>query len=819
MLRRNTFSILDSRDIKSGLLLIKVPTQNIEMEAAWSVFSIMQNNRTTGVATHYQRSFPLLVKRYRSLIFSVGKMDYSDVELTSLDELTSVYIEGMYISSGIQRSFSEAVELSNRIEEDIFPAMGRFIRNPILRMCKRRGYTYVGLGDEIESFDSSFKVGVRSIHVNNISPRPFKYVLKNYNGVITARDHFYQVHGDVVDGGEQYDGQRKLLVMIQYFIQLYQFKTIVYVGAAPGDSLESVVKSYSWIDFILVDPRPMSWDVSKYTNVTYFQEKLSSWRFHEIGDFGLFMDIRSDKGVQPEDEIQLDNELMFKLHMEAADTVGFKYSSIKFRPPKGSVEIIAPRGMMVIQPWTRLGSYETRIISSAEGGDLMSINVASYHSQMNNWNFWRVKNRYADREQERSLIQASTIVMDAFDWRSEDGQFASGIWSLSNLSNSKNFRSKITGLFENNDEVLTLFPNAKIARYWNPGDFGTWYWKDICRFTFIISGVRKQCVWALQDEYVEVVIKTEGTYVHLFDRIFSKRTSSLAEKVVFWPESSEPCSVVVNGTEIENEFIVTRNDKGEEFLDLCINEFQMCQDTGCTMLLLSDLWMHLNYDIFGKLYMNPESFDLTHPVVMLWQCFAKGSWLFDKEIQSWINSQTHWVKTISVTIREVWNIEDVHKFRRRALKKRYPKSTIILDERITGIIPSRGKVPRVVAVSGHFLNLLLLTHLGVIDIHRHMMMIEGNLKMVSRNTKVLERWQELAGEHLIVENRRPPNKLWHSYYDYEVAVETYQLICFFVGFQVDIPLVNYVQQRLTELRSKYNIFNRNGFQADEYLHK
>jgi hypothetical protein len=324
------------------------------------------------------------------------------------------------------------------------------------------------------------------------------------------------------------------------------------------------------------------------------------------------------------------------------------------------------------------------------------------------------------------MLQRGTLLNDGFDIEPVPNTLVTGLWSVSNYVNGPNVTEKINTLFDVHSNVCCVLPNVMIARLWQPGEFNTYYWRDGCEFLITVGSRRRSIKWKVIDNPITVSIVTTGTYVQIFDKnigVIVQETDTYA----WWPQSDGELTVMVNGIEISNEMIVTYNDQGEVFIDVCVSPL----DINAVMLTLSDLRMWTTHDINGSSYESRQRFDISDPNMVLWQAYCKGNWLFDTGIQSWINSQTHWVRTISVAIRQVWNVTDVHVWRRRALKEHYGQlGTVIVDKRITGYF-IHGSKRTYVAVSGHLLNLMLMFHLGVIDIRRHLSMIEGNLKVVT----------------------------------------------------------------------------------------
>jgi len=258
--------------------------------------------------------------------------------------------------------------------------------------------------------------------------------------------------------------------------------------------------------------------------------------------------------------------------------------------------------------------------------------------------------------------------------------------------------------------------------------------------------------------------------------------------------------------------------KNRWFEDNCLVPSRVAM-TDSFVILLNDLIAILQHEKDGT-YLPDKGYvywyDRNHPLNNLWCAVVSKTMVPDYMYQTWWNSQTHLVRVISLPLRRIYSADDesLHLLRRAALKSLYPKSKTIVNPRVTGFVDGKW-----VAVSGHLMNLLVLSPMYLIDFVRYFDTVEENVRMHSTHGKQVAILKYLVGEELLAENNTKDTiyRLWHSYLDFEVAVAAAIMMMSVLRLKIDARALQYVMKRLRQIKAKYPKFNRMGWQAERFL--
>jgi len=247
-------------------------------------------------------------------------------------------------------------------------------------------------------------------------------------------------------------------------------------------------------------------------------------------------------------------------------------------------------------------------------------------------------------------------------------------------------------------------------------------------------------------------------------------------------------------------------------------------DDKWAVFTIRDFLVYINHDITGKYQGVIGRFLFSNMYYMLcsWFIAIKKTLLSDVNYQTWWNSQTHEVRKVSIPIRRILAVDShsLHAFRRLALKRLYPDCVTIEDDRVNGYIMVDGK-KQWVAVSGHLMNMLLYSEYGLIDFSRYLDTIEENVKAYSIQGRMDTTLKLLYSKELLAEDNTQDKirRLWHSYYDFYVAVCAYMMLCQSLRMHFNPRATRYVLRRLNVIKLKYPKFIHMGWQAVEFSKK
>jgi hypothetical protein len=299
-----------------------------------------------------------------------------------------------------------------------------------------------------------------------------------------------------------------------------------------------------------------------------------------------------------------------------------------------------------------------------------------------------------------------------------------------------------------------------------------------------------------------------------------------------WPQGKDgvtttgPVFVRQHGDQVYSDHTFSRSDFLLETTDSTYN--------------LSDLLVGLSYDDTGRrvLYVPSTGFAATNPHVHLWFAVTNFA-LFADSSQTWMNSQTHYARQLSLNIRlakrEI-SKSTLHLFRRIALRERLCPDwlfkmivdvELIDDVRINGRVLLTDGRWRYVAVAGH-MNILSW---GRIDWRRYLNTVENNFLLVygdSTTRRRLRRQENVEAEagllsesgvrkQILWKKGLQKDSLWHGGLDWIFAVSAQLLWMGAIGVPIDVKAVSYTLSRFNDLRMKLGMkFVSEGFQAIGY---
>ena len=181
-------------------------------------------------------------------------------------------------------------------------------------------------------------------------------------------------------------GQLKLLLSEMQFLCYYAPKDIdvhiVYMGAAPGTSINILTKLFPQCYWYLIDPRKMDKrlrnnDKIKEIDCSYFTNcSADCYKKKLKGKYTLFIsDIRSSS--PDEHDIQKDNELQ----MNCVKIMNPDYALLKFRIPRINENYEYLYGKIYFQMYPSYATTETRLLVK-KNAKMTTYNLDKYEGQM-----------------------------------------------------------------------------------------------------------------------------------------------------------------------------------------------------------------------------------------------------------------------------------------------------------------------------------------------------------------------------------------------------------------------------------------------------
>jgi hypothetical protein len=190
-------------------------------------------------------------------------------------------------------------------------------------------------------------------------------------------------------------------------------------------------------------------------------------------------------------------------------------------------------------------------------------------------------------------------------------------------------------------------------------------------------------------------------------------------------------------------------------------------------------------------------FEGRHPLMSAFTVYVKGS-IMDQNAQSWQNSQTHLVRTITAHINTIYG-GDVGVFRKMVIMTFLPNLRVSRDLSVHAygrITKTIGKL----SISGHLVNLLLASSFITIDFRRYLDTVDWNVRTVMGERAALNEFDRLAKSNLLSENR-DRRTLWHTYWDYYYGVITALLMVKTLKLPFNPKVYRYVIKRLNLIRN------------------
>jgi hypothetical protein len=213
----------------------------------------------------------------------------------------------------------------------------------------------------------------------------------------------------------------------------------------------------------------------------------------------------------------------------------------------------------------------------------------------------------------------------------------------------------------------------------------------------------------------------------------------------------------------------------------------------------------LTHDVRGERLFEPEDRGTVGMgfFTKLWMIHTKGI-LNEDGVEDIAHTQGNLTKFYTSIVRQEFQLDNnsLHRFRRQALEER--GGIVILEGSVIHGMLDGVKI----SVSGHLVNLMLVSHMWTVDLKRYLMAVYTNVahrfgsKSAKRDVAISFAAGELVEEELY-QRTKDKNFMWHSYMDYVIAVDTYKLIAtaWYGGF--NHSLVDFVLLELDSINSGF----------------
>jgi hypothetical protein len=702
-----------------------------------------------------------------------------------------------------------------------FSWLGRAVRERLMQWCNNHGQRYVGFGDEVESVDSALKQGCSSVHYGDKQVAP-----------MTAFDF---EPSDVWVADRPSDGQRKLQTSLVPLMKRYPDKEILYIGGSPGLNLISEQRRVTIVDPRKPSPRLRS--LKKWIKGYYDPKDYDFRDLIVINDTSLDRDEMSDeewlselhtryeRGREMEDKCLRDGAFLF------VD---------KFMIPSDMDMVrVAKHAELQLQAWNASGSHEIRYVVGTFG-EFEYMSGKDIRSRVQGYNVAREADPEIEKQQARRLLEQAIIPTDFLHVTPDRADLNVSIWAFTNVRNGFLPYDKQLQDWVTEGQVIFNFPNVNIVSRWDPGYLGIYWWMDIpirvnTRRSFITIQ-RKGACWVRSKEPYRVTVMRRGLLRLPFARLMMDGTIIHDNSSMDWlfDEDGPVTLEIPSGRRLVGPFMM--QIKGDEvFYDYCYDPNALSRvlpgrtadmNTFMTALTFTD-----NFEIIAGV---TQDYDGSHPISALWNFYIPPGTIALSKRQTWISSQTHKNRILSVMFRRWKSLDDAAltiarraAFRVCTTKDWAPGDVMygvsdavpVIDHRITGTLMFEGR-RRIVAVSGHLINMLMYAGFGHVDLNAYMDTIEMNMldsQRMSSHTRTLLRSGAMAETNWLVGSR-----LWHSFFDYYIAVVAYLVLAASSGWKIHAVGVHIVLKRLLDILEKSRrkggrSFLNDGWQATEWL--
>ena len=209
---------------------------------------------------------------------------------------------------------------------------------------------------------------------------------------------------------------------------------------------------------------------------------------------------------------------------------------------------------------------------------------------------------------------------------------------------------------------------------------------------------------------------------------------------------------------------------------------------GRSIYSMIDFCMVMAYHLDGKrvadfIGMNPK-----HKNNILYYADIKEGIIEYEDYQTWLNSQTSYVKFIGTQMRFVFGFSTTfaRQFRNAVLSRMISTFVPINSHDVNGHAILEGRKVYL-SVSGHVINLLIASSFTTIDINRYMKTVESNILTSRSVVQYMKKFNYLTGRNLLSERGwKYYTKLWHNYYDYYYAIIVYISLCRVLKIELNV---------------------------------
>jgi hypothetical protein len=589
-------------------------------------------------------------------------------------------------------------------------------------------------------------------------------------------------------GDNEHHSQRKLMYadvsfMVYVISQGLTTKDVVVAGASPGNHFYALALMFPDHHFHLYDP--VLKDVRVMANLSVYDEEFKGWTTNHL----LISDIRTSvDGTITEKGILSDMQLQ-KTWAESRYCVR---ASLKFRLPyefSGHVTYLS--GDLILQPWSRPNSFELRLFT--DGHRTEFYDVLDIRSRMQTFN--RVLRPRVDYQLDRYLQYTLTsrqrsIYLRHFPQLEHDDDYLIADLSyydnLPTLHHSKGGSDDIV-------EPLRRMVTADIETYPETVD-------GVAVALFSISNVYN----ANPVEAIRQMSSTHRSYVLLFPN------SDIAR---FWKQNDYG----INFNTVDGVSTLTGMFRGAAVADQGLSMYKDKFPIGAIPQMLVDFIGALRSvsrdddELLRKL----SPFEGNHRLCSAWIVVSNviSRHVADTTLQTIYGPSTGFVRWPSLAVRHSLRAPryDITKPRYLAAKSYALMNgwdvTLHNDDAIATIHRPGNKI--IIQVSGHMLNQLLCSTLGVTYYDHYLNNVRLNVHAVFTNGYARRLFKKQYKLGILSEYDDGANVLWHTYHDYYIAVLACFYACALWNFDVPIMTIHKTLRVINRLLEKYPQFDTN----------